>query len=698
MSRELGAAGRGCATRRWRRLAFIGLGIAGAAAAAVTLGSTNGGSTAAPHPRIPTSRPVSVTPTRADAVRTIAARTPLPGAILIADRGNNRILLVNPAHAVLWHFPRRQDLAKGVRLRFNDDTFVGRQGRVIVANEEEAHTIVQIDIRTHRRIHLYGVPGVRGSSPGLLNTPDDAYPLPDGSIVVADAYNCRIIWVRARRIIRQIGTTGVCRHDPPRTLGAVNGDTPLLGGGILVSEIPGHWIDEFGADGALRWAAQAPVRYPSDPQPLTAGRVLLADYSNPGQVVIMDHTGRALWLYAPRSGPGRLDHPSLALMLPGALIAVNDDFRHRVVVIDMRTQRIVWQYGHTDVAGFGPGYLNTPDGMDFVPLTTAGAPRWAAVHHPARPLGTASSVSVTATKIVGDLPPTPHPKATQVAPPRRGTAAIRRIGSLPSPASRLAAVALSGGRLVVLGGLAGTRSSTQVLAGAPGALRAIGRLPGGSHDAAAALIGGTIWLYGGGNEAGSTDAIIRVDPTTGVARRAGRLPELLSDLGATRVGSSVYLVGGYTGALYATAVLRIGAHGATTVARLPQGLRYAGVAAVDGSIYVAGGVATTGVSDVIYRIDPASGSVTVAGRLPAPVAHAPLVALAGALYLIGGSDSAGQPLKQVLRIDPTSGSVATAATLPVPLADAAAVARSGEIVILGGKGTVASSAVYALRP
>src|SRR6266513_1661398 len=77
--------------------------------------------------------------------------------------------------------------------------------------------------------------------PGLLHTPDDAYPLPNGDVVVADAYNCRVIWVRAHRIIRQLGTTDVCTHDPPRAFGAVNGDTPLADGGLLVSEIDGHW-------------------------------------------------------------------------------------------------------------------------------------------------------------------------------------------------------------------------------------------------------------------------------------------------------------------------------------------------------------------------------------------------------------------------------------------------------------------------
>ncbi len=61
-----------------------------------------------------------------------------------------------------------------------------------------------------------------------------------------------------------------------------------------------------------------------------------------------------------------LDHPSLAERLPNGLIAVTDDYRDRVVLIDPKTKRIVWQYGRTDTPGTGANQLNTPDGFDFL--------------------------------------------------------------------------------------------------------------------------------------------------------------------------------------------------------------------------------------------------------------------------------------------------------------------------------------------
>jgi hypothetical protein len=294
---------------------------------------------------------------------------PIPGYLLIADRGNNRILLVDGAKRILWRYPRG---TLRMPFRFDDDTFFGPRFDRIISNQEDQDTIQIVTFPGGRLVWSYGVVNVKGSSAGYLHTPDDAYLLPNGLRTVADAYNCRVLFLTAaHRIVRSYGRAGACYHDPPRALGAVNGATPLPDGGTLVSEITGSWIDDIGADGRLRWAVQAPLSYPSDAQLLGPGRILVADYTRPGRVVIMTRTGRVLWAYGPRSGPGMLDHPSLAMRLAPGLIAINDDYRDRVVVVSIRTRRIVWQYGHTDRPGRDAGFLNTPDGMDLLPTAAA---------------------------------------------------------------------------------------------------------------------------------------------------------------------------------------------------------------------------------------------------------------------------------------------------------------------------------------
>src|SRR5436190_1557650 len=76
-------------------------------------------------------------------------------------------------------------------------------------------TLVELSLKTHTRVWQYGHSGVAGSSPGYLNTPDDAYRLPSGITTVADIQNCRIVQLgRAGQVARILG--GSCVHDPPR--------------------------------------------------------------------------------------------------------------------------------------------------------------------------------------------------------------------------------------------------------------------------------------------------------------------------------------------------------------------------------------------------------------------------------------------------------------------------------------------------
>ena len=299
-------------------------------------------------------------------------RGPLPGDLLIADRGNNRMLIVNPAHRLLWQFPKP---GSHVSLYFDDDTFFAPSGHQIISNEEEHQDIIRVTYPGGRLVWRYGHPGQAGSAPGYMNTPDDAYALPHGLVIVADAYNCRVLEIRGHRVVRILGTTGVCVHNPPASFGDINGDTPLPDGHVLISEINGGYIDDMTLGGRLVHVYQAPVTYASDPQLTRNGNIIVADYARPGGVVILNrHTGAVMWSYRPTAGPGMLDHPSLAAMLPNGDVIVGDDFNDRVIVIDPRTKRIVWQYGHTAVGGTAPGYLHVPDGFEFIPVRGDGTP------------------------------------------------------------------------------------------------------------------------------------------------------------------------------------------------------------------------------------------------------------------------------------------------------------------------------------
>jgi hypothetical protein len=296
------------------------------------------------------------------------ARSALPGYLMIADRDNNRIIIVNPGKRIVWRFPQPGDLASGQQFAGPDDAFVSANRRDIITNEEFSDTIAVVSLsRRPRIVWDYGHQDVQGSGPGYLAHPDDAYLLGNGQIQVADIINCRVLWLdRAKKIVHAVGTAGDCSHNPPHSLLQPNGDTPLPDGGVLVTEI-GGWIDRFTPSGRLVWSIKAPTNYPSDAQLLPSGDVLVAGFNTPGRIDILTPRGQIVWTYGPPSGPGSLDRPSLAVMLPNGMIAATDDWHHRVVVIDRATKRIAWQYGHDGNPGTRPGYLQKPDGLDLLP-------------------------------------------------------------------------------------------------------------------------------------------------------------------------------------------------------------------------------------------------------------------------------------------------------------------------------------------
>jgi hypothetical protein len=312
----------------------------------------------AAHPAATTTASTKATP---------APSPPFTGRLLIADRGNNRLILVDAHKRVLWTYPSATRPAPPGGFYFPDDAFFVKHGSAIVSNEEENHAIVEIAFPSGRLLWSYGHPHSAGSAPGYLNQPDDAFLLRNGIMTVADAKNCRILLIPPHGTsARQLGTTGRCVHAPPQSIGYPNGDTPLADGNLLVSEINGSWITELTPRGALVWTVHLPIAYPSDPQQLAPDRYLVADYTRPGGIYVFDRAGRIYWSYRIAAGHGMLDHPSLAEQLPSGDIAVNDDYRHRVVIIDPKTKRIVWEYGVDDRKGTAPGYLDTPDGFDLL--------------------------------------------------------------------------------------------------------------------------------------------------------------------------------------------------------------------------------------------------------------------------------------------------------------------------------------------
>lgn len=292
---------------------------------------------------------------------------PLPYPIVIADRRNNRLIEIAPDKSVVWEFPS-PSLAV---YRGNEDVNFSADGSQVAVSEEDNFDIHLVDYIQRALTWTYGTPDHRGKGKYLLNYPDDTHLLGDGKVITADIRNCRILMIdpKSGEVVNQWGTTGQCKHNPPKQLAYANGATPMANGDILVTEIDGAWISRITREGKVLWSVKAPgIRYPSDAFPTVDGKqIIVADFWKPGRVVIFDPaTGKVTWEYFVKEGQGALDHCSIARELPdtGDILIV-DDLHDRVMVVDRQTKEIIWQYGELNKKGHTPGLLNYPDGFDI---------------------------------------------------------------------------------------------------------------------------------------------------------------------------------------------------------------------------------------------------------------------------------------------------------------------------------------------
>jgi hypothetical protein len=263
------------------------------------------------------------------------------------------------------------------------------------------------------------------------------------------------------------------------------------------------------------------------------------------------------------------------------------------------------------------------------------------------------------------------------------------------------ALVSEGRGLQSIGGLDGAGASTDAvysLDPSAASVRRAGSLTEPLHDAAAARLGASTLVFGGGSSA-TIDAVQRIDGH-GVSKTVGRLPAPASDLSALTVAGRAIVIGGFDGQTTVSSVLetRTGTS-LRAIASLRVPVRYTAAALLGGNIYLFGGELASGADcDLIQLVDPRSGATRIVGHLPRPLAHSSAVTLGGRIYLLGGRD-AGAPSSRIMSFDPGRNRVRPAGNLPQPVMNAAA-ARVGAVAYLvGGLGAdlTPSGSVIELR-
>ncbi len=87
------------------------------------------------------------------------------GRLLIADRGNNRLLLLDSSDRVVWRFPSSSSGRDRIGFVYPDDAFFIHHGTAIISNQEQQDTIEELAFPSGKVIWAYGHPRQPGLDP-----------------------------------------------------------------------------------------------------------------------------------------------------------------------------------------------------------------------------------------------------------------------------------------------------------------------------------------------------------------------------------------------------------------------------------------------------------------------------------------------------------------------------------------------------
>lgn len=306
------------------------------------------------------------------------------------------------------------------------------------------------------------------------------------------------------------------------------------------------------------------------------------------------------------------------------------------------------------------------------PTATPGSAAQPAIPSPTRTGSPSAPPTAVATPGPTIQPPIAHVTAT--------LASFR----LPTPVSRAVAFP-DGTSVLVCGGLtpAGTTAAVVLVDLGKGSALRRGTLAAPVHDAAGATLGGSMFVFGGGQAV--AEAAVQRMSAAGSSSVIGRLPVARADEAAVTVDNEMVVLGGALNSVLDRSVLAT-TDGVSfrTIATLAVGVRYAAVAALDGTVYLFGGAGSGGDVATVQAIDVATGTVQRLVDLPRTMSHATAIVLDGRIVLAGGRH-AGKALDTILAFDPATGRTMEVGRLPEAMSDAAGTVIGSTAYLLGGE-------------
>lgn len=294
---------------------------------------------------------------------------------LIADQFNNRVIEVNRAGNILWHFGRGpNDVSQRSIIGVNDAQRVGEltlmSGTGAPAGFEPAcptgcadNRVILVN-RDGEIVWQYGKFGVTGAGPNELSSPVQNTWLRNGHVLITDQGNQRVIEVtRRKEIVWQYGMMGVTGNGFNQ-LNNPNSAELLDNGHVLISDENNDRAIEVNRAHQIvaTYTAHGTVSGVAFASRLPDGHTLITD-SNNNRIVEVDAADNVVWAYVTTTEAGSTANPlpTRAVRLKDGGTLISDQFNHRVIVVN-KSRMIVRSFGTLNVPGFGR--RNTSQGLN----------------------------------------------------------------------------------------------------------------------------------------------------------------------------------------------------------------------------------------------------------------------------------------------------------------------------------------------
>ncbi len=265
--------------------------------------------------------------------------------IFIADFSNNRVIGVNrETKKIFWEYS-----GSNPRLPWEQQFWVAEYVSIapdgnLIVTDAQGQRVVKIDREKKNIIWSYGKREQPGHAPGFLHAPDKAFQIKDGGILINDGNNRRVIIVdpKTNEVVWQFGKTGAMGTGEGLLMGNTHA-RELADGSILITDTTNKKIIKVARDTKeVLWEWKNPdAKWIQHVSETPEGNFTLEDRQRK-EVYEVSKEGEVIWKLD-NSDSIKLGYPTNIIKLKNDHYLINDPGKSHIFELNPENNEIVWE-------------------------------------------------------------------------------------------------------------------------------------------------------------------------------------------------------------------------------------------------------------------------------------------------------------------------------------------------------------------